>query len=234
MSKEKNRILIAEDDKDILSLLRLYLEKDGFDVLFAEDGLVAYDLIEQEEPDLVISDIMMPGMNGYDLIQKIRKSRNNVPIIILSAKNQDNDKILGLDIGADDYITKPFNPLELVAHVKAALRRFYSLGSGETAATSYKVGELEIDIERVRFTKKGEEISLTPFEFKIMTLLMKNPGRVFTKVQIYEYISGEYYETDENALMVHMSKLRDKIEDDRNEPKYIKTIRGLGYKIEKL
>lgn len=234
MSKDKNRILIAEDDKDILSLLRLYLEKDGFDVLFAEDGLVAYDLIEQEEPDLVISDIMMPGMNGYDLIQKIRKSRNNVPIIILSAKNQDNDKILGLDIGADDYMTKPFNPLELVAHVKAALRRFYSLGSGETAATSYKVGELEIDIERVRFTKKGEEISLTPFEFKIMTLLMKNPGRVFTKVQIYEYISGEYYETDENALMVHMSKLRDKIEDDRNEPKYIKTIRGLGYKIEKL
>jgi DNA-binding response OmpR family regulator len=234
MSKDKNRILIAEDDKDILSLLRLYLEKDGFDVLFAEDGLVAYDLIEQEEPDLIISDIMMPGMNGYDLIQKIRKSRNNVPIIILSAKNQDNDKILGLDIGADDYMTKPFNPLELVAHVKAALRRFYSLGSGETAATSYKVGELEIDIERVRFTKKGEEISLTPFEFKIMTLLMKNPGRVFTKVQIYEYISGEYYETDENALMVHMSKLRDKIEDDRNEPKYIKTIRGLGYKIEKL
>lgn len=234
MSKDKNRILIAEDDKDILSLLRLYLEKDGFDVLFAEDGLVAYDLIEQEEPDLVISDIMMPGMNGYDLIQKIRKSRNNVPIIILSAKNQDNDKILGLDIGADDYMTKPFNPLELVAHVKAALRRFYSLGSGETAATSYQVGELEIDIERARFTKKGEEISLTPFEFKIMTLLMKNPGRVFTKVQIYEYISGEYYETDENALMVHMSKLRDKIEDDRNEPKYIKTIRGLGYKIEKL
>lgn len=234
MSKEKNRILIAEDDKDILSLLRLYLEKDGFDVLFAEDGLVAYDLIEQEEPDLVISDIMMPGMNGYDLIQKIRKSRNNVPIIILSAKNQDNDKILGLDIGADDYMTKPFNPLELVAHVKAALRRFYSLGSGETAATSYQVGELEIDIERARFTKKGEEISLTPFEFKIMTLLMKNPGRVFTKVQIYEYISGEYYETDENALMVHMSKLRDKIEDDRNEPKYIKTIRGLGYKIEKI
>lgn len=234
MSKDKNRILIAEDDKDILSLLRLYLEKDGFDVLFAEDGLVAYDLLEQEEPDLVISDIMMPGMNGYDLIQKIRKSRNNVPIIILSAKNQDNDKILGLDIGADDYMTKPFNPLELVAHVKAALRRFYSLGSGETAATSYQVGELEIDIERARFTKKGEEISLTPFEFKIMTLLMKNPGRVFTKVQIYEYISGEYYETDENALMVHMSKLRDKIEDDRNEPKYIKTIRGLGYKIEKL
>ncbi|MBQ7430387.1 MAG: response regulator transcription factor [Butyrivibrio sp.] len=234
MSKDKNRILIAEDDKDILSLLRLYLEKDGFDVLFAEDGLVAYDLIEQEEPDLVISDIMMPGMNGYDLIQKIRKSRNNVPIIILSAKNQDNDKILGLDIGADDYMTKPFNPLELVAHVKAALRRFYSLGSGETAATSYQVGELEIDIERARFTKKGEEISLTPFEFKIMTLLMKNPGRVFTKVQIYEYISGEYYETDENALMVHMSKLRDKIEDDRNEPKYIKTIRGLGYKIEKI
>lgn len=234
MSKDKNRILIAEDDKDILSLLRLYLEKDGFDVLFAEDGIVAFDMIEQEEPDLIISDIMMPGMNGYDLIQKIRKSRNNVPIIILSAKNQDNDKILGLDIGADDYMTKPFNPLELVAHVKAALRRFYSLGSGETAATSYQVGELEIDIERARFTKKGEEISLTPFEFKIMTLLMKNPGRVFTKVQIYEYISGEYYETDENALMVHMSKLRDKIEDDRNEPKYIKTIRGLGYKIEKI
>ncbi|MCR4903860.1 MAG: response regulator transcription factor [Butyrivibrio sp.] len=234
MSKDKNRILIAEDDKDIIALLRLYLEKDGFDVFFAEDGINAFDMIDNCEPDLVISDIMMPGMNGYELIKKIRKSQNNVPIIILSAKNEDNDKILGLDIGADDYMTKPFNPMELVAHVKAALRRFYKLGSGETVVNVFEVGELKIDIERVRFTKNGEEIMLTPFEFKIMTLLMKNPGRVFTKVQIYEHINGEYYETDEKTLMVHMSKLRDKIEDDRNNPKYIKTIRGLGYKIEKI
>ena len=227
----KYKILIAEDDEDIIALLRLYLEKDDYEVLSAEDGLVAYDLLIDENPDLVICDIMMPGINGYELVKRIRDSQNNVPIIILSAKNQDNDKILGLDIGADDYMTKPFNPLEIVAHVKAALRRFYKLGGEAGNSNICRVGELQIDIEKVLFTKNGVPIELTPFEFKIMMLLMKNPGRVFTKVQIYEHINGEYFDADENTLMVHMSKLRDKIEDDRNNPKYIKTVRGLGYKI---
>ncbi len=235
MSDEKNRILIAEDDKDIIDLLKLYLEKDGFVVSAAEDGVLAYDMVEKISPDLVICDIMMPGMNGYELIKKIRDSHNNVPIIILSAKNQDNDKILGLDIGADDYLVKPFNPLEMVAHVKAVLRRFYSLGGGNNSSSNiYQVGELKINLEAMRFTKNDKEIFLTPFEFKLMALLMKTPGRVFTKVQVYEHINGEFFENDDKALMVHMSKLRDKIEDDRNNPKYIKTIRGLGYKIDKI
>ena len=233
MSDNRNKILIAEDDRDIIDLLRLYLEKEGYEVLSAEDGLVAMDLLQDEKPDLVICDIMMPGMNGFDLIKKVRESENNVPIIVLSAKNQDEDKIRGLDIGADDYMTKPFNPLEIVAHVRAALRRFYQLGGEPAPANVYTVGELSIDVEKVLFTKNGKAIDLTPFEFKVMTLLMKNPGRVFTKVQVYEHINGEYFENDENTLMVHMSKLRDKIEDDRNNPKYIKTVRGLGYKIER-
>ena len=233
MSDNRNKILIAEDDRDIIDLLRLYLEKEGYEVLSAEDGLVAMDLLQDEKPDLVICDIMMPGMNGFDLIKKVRESENNVPIIVLSAKNQDEDKIRGLDIGADDYMTKPFNPLEIVAHVRAALRRFYQLGGESAPANVYTVGELSIDVEKVLFTKNGKAIDLTPFEFKVMTLFMKNPGRVFTKVQVYEHINGEYFENDENTLMVHMSKLRDKIEDDRNNPKYIKTVRGLGYKIER-
>jgi DNA-binding response OmpR family regulator len=233
MSENRNKILIAEDDRDIIDLLRLYLEKDGYEVIAAEDGLVAMDLLQDEQPDLVICDIMMPGMNGYELIKKARELEHNLPIIVLSAKTQDEDKIRGLDIGADDYMTKPFNPLEIIAHVRAALRRFYQLG-GETAPSNvFQVGELAIDVEKVLFTKNGKAIDLTPFEFKVMTLLMKNPGRVFTKVQVYEHINGEYFENDENTLMVHMSKLRDKIEDDRNNPKYIKTVRGLGYKIER-
>ncbi len=234
MSDNRNRILIAEDDRDIIDLLRLYLEKEGYEVIAAEDGLVAMDLLQDEKPDLAICDIMMPGMNGFDLIKKVRESENNIPIIVLSAKNQDEDKIRGLDIGADDYMTKPFNPLEIVAHVRAALRRFCQLGGEAAPANVYQVGELSIDVEKVLFTKNGKAIDLTPFEFKIMTLLMKNPGRVFTKVQVYEHINGEYFENDENTLMVHMSKLRDKIEDDRNNPKYIKTVRGLGYKIERI
>lgn len=233
MSDNKNMILIAEDDMDIIELLRLYLEKDGYETLVATDGITAFGIIENNNPDLIICDIMMPGMNGYELIKKIRSSYSNIPIIVLSAKNQDNDRILGLDIGADDYMTKPFNPLELVAHVKAALRRFYNLGGGNASQSVYQVGALRLDTDKMRFTKNNEEIMLTPFEFKIMKLLMRNPGRVFTKVQIYEQINGEYFENDENALMVHMSKLRDKIEDDRNNPRYIKTIRGLGYKIDK-
>lgn len=234
MSDQKYKILIAEDDRDIIDLVRLYLEKEGYTVISAEDGLVAMDLLTDESPDLVICDIMMPGMDGHELIRRTREAGSNIPIIILSAKDRDEDKIKGLDIGADDYMTKPFNPLEIVAHVRAALRRFYKLG-GEAAPTAniYQVGELTIDVDKALFTKNGKEIDLTPFEFKVMTLLMKNPGRVFTKVQVYEQINGEYFENDENTLMVHMSKLRDKIEDDRNNPKYIKTVRGLGYKIER-
>ncbi len=234
MNDKKYKILVAEDDVDIISLLRLYLENANYEVISAEDGKEALLAVENEQPNLFICDIMMPKMSGYEVIKTIRDRGNNIPILVLSAKNQDSDRILGLDIGADDYMVKPFNPLEIVARVNAMLRRFYKLGSSDMSdSMTFTVGELRLDVEKARFSKKNEEILLTPTEFKIMTLLMKNPGRVFTKVQIYEHVNGEYYENDDNTLMVHMSKLRDKIEDDSKNPRYIKTVRGLGYKLDR-
>ena len=234
MNDKKYKILVAEDDVDIISLLRLYLENANYEVISAENGKEALLAVENEQPNLFICDIMMPEMTGYEVIKTIRDRGNNIPILVLSAKNQDSDRILGLDIGADDYMVKPFNPLEIVARANAMLRRFYKLGSSDMSdSMTFTVGELRLDVEKARFSKKNEEILLTPTEFKIMTLLMKNPGRVFTKVQIYEHVNGEYYENDDNTLMVHMSKLRDKIEDDSKNPRYIKTVRGLGYKLDR-
>lgn len=228
------RILIAEDDEDIVELLRLYLENEKLEMLAAGDGIAALDIIEKEHIDLAVLDIMMPGMNGYELTKKIRE-KSNIPIIILSAKNQDSDKILGLNLGADDYLTKPFNPLEIIARIYAGLRRFYNLNESAPAqaADMLTVGELSMNQQEMKLYKKEKEISLTPMEFKIMQMLMKTPGRVFTKVQIYESINGEYFESDDNTMMVHMSNIREKIESDPRKPIYIKTIRGLGYKIEK-
>lgn len=227
-------ILIAEDDEDIVELLTLYMENAGYRVISAGNGVDAYRLLDAERPDLAILDIMMPKMNGYELTKKIRES-HNIPILILSAKNQDSDKILGLDLGADDYMTKPFNPLEIVARVKSNLRRFYHLneGAGTENEGRLKVGELELDTRTLLFTKNGKEIPLTPTEYKIIAMLMESPGRVFTKVQIYENINGAYFENDDNTMMVHISKLREKMEDDSKNPVYLKTVRGLGYKIEK-
>ncbi|MBE5859459.1 MAG: response regulator transcription factor [Butyrivibrio sp.] len=234
MNDGKYKVLIAEDDVDIIALLRLYLENAGYEVVSVENGSEALTAIDKELPDLFICDIMMPGMNGFEVIKAVRDSGNNIPIMVLSAKNQDSDRILGLDIGADDYMVKPFNPLEIVAKANSLMRRFYKLGSSEFSQnTVYTIGELTLDVEKARLMKNGEEVLLTPTEFKILLLLMKNPGRVFTKVQIYEHVNGEYYENDDNSLMVHMSKLRDKIEEDSKNPRYIKTVRGLGYKMER-
>lgn len=228
------RILIAEDDEDIVELLRLYLENEKMEVRAAGNGIDALAIIETERIDLAVLDIMMPGLNGYELTGKIRE-KSNIPIIILSAKNQDSDKILGLNLGADDYLAKPFNPLEIIARIHAGLRRFYSLNekTQEQSSKIITVGELTIDTEEMKICKNGNEISLTPTEFKIILMLMKAPGRVYTKVQIYESINGQYFESDDNTMMVHMSNLREKIESDPRNPEYIKTIRGLGYKIEK-
>lgn len=230
------KILVAEDDESIVDLLKLYLENEGYEVYAASDGLQALELLEKNRMDLAVLDIMMPKLNGYEVTKRIRNT-SNIPILILSAKNLDSDKIIGLDLGADDYLTKPFNPLEIIARVKAALRRYYKLndstGKEGIAGTRFKVGELELDNEKLQLTKSGKEISLTPTEYKIIALLMKAPGRVYTKAQIYETISGEYFQSDDNTMMVHISKLREKIERDPKSPEYIKTIRGLGYKIEK-
>ena len=229
------KILIAEDDEDIVGLLRLYLEKDGYEIISVDNGEDAFKIVKSKQISLAILDIMMPKMNGYELTKKIREI-TKIPIIILSAKNHDSEKILGLDLGADDYLTKPFNPLEVVARVKSLLRRCYEfkLDNVEESKKILKVGELVLNEETVSLTKNGEEIQLTPTEFKILAVLMSNPGRVYTKVQIYENINGEYFKNDDGALMVHIYRIREKIEDDSKNPMYLKTVRGLGYKIEKI
>ncbi len=226
-------ILIAEDDEDIVKLLRLYLENEGLSTLWAKDGVEAIELFDREKVDLMIVDIMMPRLNGYDLTKAIRL-KSNVPIIILSAAHLDSDKILGLNLGADDYLVKPFNPLELIARVKAQLRRFYKLGNSQQE-DDHKIaqGELILDTQLLTLEKNGEPILLTATEYKILATLMASPGKVFTKVQLYQAINGGYFATDDNTMMVHISKLRDKIEDDAKTPRYIKTVRGLGYKFEK-
>lgn len=228
------KILVAEDDTDIQEVLRLYLVNSGFEVISAYDGSEAYELMLSEKPDLALLDIMMPVINGYELTKKIREV-SNIPIIILSAMNADSDKILGLDIGADDYITKPFNPLEVIARIQSNLRRKYKLDSSaaEENGDMLTVGELKLDTKKFILYKNGEEIMLTPTEFKILSLFMEKPGMVFTKAQIYQRINGDFYETDDNTMMVHISKLRDKLGDNSKSPTYIKTVRGLGYKIEK-
>lgn len=234
----KYKILVAEDDRDIAEFIKLYLENEEYEVILAGDGLLAYEATLKEKIDLAVVDIMLPKMNGYDLIKKIREG-SNIPIVILSAKNLDSDKILGLDLGADDYLTKPFNPLELIARIKSNIRRYYSLGSrvkgGDGKASHIlKVGDLTLDEEEVTLRKGDAVITITPTEYKMMVLFMKSPGKVFTKMQIYQAVSGGSYVNDDNTLMVHISNLRDKIEDNPREPKYIKNIRGIGYKIEKL
>ncbi|MGN0399786.1 MAG: response regulator transcription factor [Blautia sp.] len=227
-------ILVAEDEQEIAELLKLYLENEGYKVFWAKDGIEALELVEKEEINMAVLDIMMPRMDGYELTRRIREN-SNMPILILSARGQSNDKILGLNLGADDYISKPFDPLEIVARVNSGLRRFYRL-SGKSAEDDpvhvLKVGDLELDTQTLILKKRGKEVMLTPMEYKILAMLMKNPGTIYTKVQIYESVSGEYFESDDNTIMVHISNLRDKIEDNPKDPCYIKTIRGVGYKIE--
>ena len=221
----KYSILIAEDDGDIRDLLKLYLESEGFSIYWAENGNDAYSIALEHQPDLAILDIMMPGINGLELTKMLRE-KTDMPILILSARNQDHDKILGLNIGADDYLTKPFNPLEVAARVKALLRRTAPF------AEVLKAGSLTLDLVAHTVTKDGETVQLTPMEYKLLMKLMKSPGRIYTKVQLYESICGEYFESDDNTIMVHISRLREKIEADPKKPAHIITVRGVGYKFE--
>ena len=227
-----DKILIAEDDKDISEILTLYLENNGFEVIKTTNGKEALEEIQNNEINLVIADIMMPIMNGYDLIKEIRKD-NKIPIIILSAKDMEEDKVFGLDIGADVYITKPFKPLEVIAAVKAVLRRCYNYKENENRSKKIRVGELEFDENEYVLRKNGEVIQLTNTELKILVKMMKEPDKLFTREQLYECISDGYFETDANTIMVHISNIRNKIRDNKLENQYIKTIRWVGYKIEK-
>lgn len=226
-------ILIVEDSQEIIDLIKIYLEQEEYLIYAACDGKKAINIFEQEEIHLVILDIMLPELNGYEVIKRIRK-RSNVPVIILSAKNQDIDKILGLNLGADDYLAKPFNPLELVARINAQMRRFYDFGgSKEKQDEKIIIGDLMLDQRECKLYKKNKEIDLTYMEYKLLKLFMTEPGRVFTKAQIFELVwENEYYYTD-NTVVVYISKLRDKIEDDSKNPQIIKTVRGLGYRFEK-
>ena len=226
-------ILIVEDSQEIIDLIKIYLEQEEYSIYEACDGESAINIFEKEEIHLVVLDIMLPKLNGYEVIKRLRK-RSNVPVIILSAKNQDADKILGLNLGADDYLAKPFNPLELVARINAQMRRFFDFGgSKEKQDEKVIIGDLMLDQRECKLYKKDKEIDLTYMEYKLLKLFMTEPGRVFTKAQIFELVwESEYYYTD-NTVVVYISKLRDKIEDDSKNPQMIKTVRGLGYRFEK-
>ena len=231
---ENYRILVVEDDSDIANILKLYLEANQYKVFVAQDGEKALEIFGREKIHYVLLDIMLPKKNGYEVIREMRKT-STVPVIFLSAKDQEMDKILGLDLGADDYIAKPFSPLEVIARVKAGLRRCYEMKEKEEEKKEewVKVREISLNPVTMSVTKNGKEINLTPFEFKVLSMLMEQPGRVYAKSQLYEAVNGDYFEGDEKTMMVHICNLRDKLEEDPKNPKYIKTIRGIGYKIEK-
>lgn len=223
------KVLVAEDKIDIANLIKIYLQKEGYDVICTSDGNSAFEIVKTEDISLCIFDIMMPGKDGFTLVHEIRKF-SNIPIILLTAKCTEQDKILGLDLGADDYITKPFSSLELVSRVNAQIRRNYTFNSSDQII---KYGDLIIDTEKCQVIKSGEDCGLTAMEYKILLKLVNNPERVFTKNQLYKDICGSQVEGDEGSIPVHISRLREKIEENPKEPVYIKTIRGLGYKIEK-
>ena len=228
-------ILVCDDDKEIVEAIEIYLAQEGYHILKAYDGMEARDILEREEVNLLILDVMMPRMDGIRATLKIRE-RNSIPIIILSAKSEDADKILGLNVGADDYVTKPFNPLELVARVKSQLRRYNQLGGSvkEEKDEIYEVRGLRINDDLKEVTVDGELVKLTPIEYNILLLLMKNQGRVFSIGQIYESIWNEEAIGADNTVAVHIRHIREKIEINPKDPRYLKVVWGVGYKIEKM
>ncbi|SMC78884.1 DNA-binding response regulator, OmpR family, contains REC and winged-helix (wHTH) domain [Oscillospiraceae bacterium] len=226
----KNTILIADDEKEIRDLLRLYLENEDYSIVEAADGMETMAVVREKKPDLCLLDIMMPGKDGLSVLKEIRKE-SNIPVIMISARTADAERILGLDLGADDYIPKPFNPLEVVARVKSNLRRYTSLGAAQGISETLTVKDLVLDTDSCLLTKGGVPIDLTSVEYKIMEMFMRYPGKVFTKQQIYENAWDEEYVVADNNIMVSISKLRTKLDEDPS--KYIKTLRGLGYRMDK-
>lgn len=226
-------ILVCDDDKEIAEAIKIYLENEGYQVLKAFNGLEALQLIKNQEIHLVVMDIMMPQMDGIRATLKIREEKN-IPVVMLSAKSEDTDKIIGLNMGADDYITKPFNPLELIARVKSQLRRYTTLGSLEVKNSVYQSGGLLVDDETKQVTIDGEEVKLTPVQYKILRLLTANAGRVYSIDQIYENVWNEAAFNSENTIAVHIRRIREKIEVNPKEPKYLKVVWGIGYKVEKI
>ena len=228
-------IVVCDDDKEIVEAIDIYLTQEGYHILKAYDGEQALKLLETEEVHLLILDVMMPKLDGIRATLQIRE-KHSITIIILSAKSEDVDKILGLNVGADDYVTKPFNPLELIARVKSQIRRYTQFGGNakEQKDTIYETGGLQLNDDLKQVTVDGESVKLTPIEYNILKLLMKNQGRVFSINQIYESIWNEEAIGADNTVAVHIRHIREKIEINPREPRYLKVVWGVGYKIEKL
>lgn len=234
MNKKKNTILVCDDDREIVDAIEIYLSQEGYRILKAYDGVQAVEMLEQEDVQQLLIDIMMPKLDGLRATLKIRE-KSSIPIIILSAKSEDADKILGLNIGADDYVTKPFNPLELVARVKSQLRRYTKLGNAmDENQKIYQTGGLVMNDDLKEVTVDGEQVKLTPIEYNILLLLVKNQGKVFSINQIYESIWNEDAIGADNTVAVHIRHIREKIEINAKEPRYLKVVWGIGYKVEKL
>ena len=224
-------ILVCDDERDILDAIEIYLKAEGYSVFTAEDGASALEILENKEIHLAIIDIMMPVMDGITLIMKMREV-TNIPIIVLSAKSEVTDKIVGLNVGADDYITKPFNAVELTARVNSLIRRYFSLGASEIKKGDIKIGRVSLSDESKEVRVEGEVVSLTPYEYKILYLLLKNPGRVFSSNEIYERVWEDEAIDVRKIISVHISHLRDKVEINPRKPDLIKSVYGMGYKIE--
>ena len=225
-------VLVVDDEKEIRDVIEIYLKNEGVTVLKAKDGIEALEIINEHQIHLIILDIMMPKLDGISTTYKIREQKN-IPIIILSAKSEDADKILGLHMGADDYVTKPFNPMELVARVKSQLRRYVTLGTYEGIKKMIDLNGLTLDKLAKEVTVHGDPVKLTPIEYKIVELLMTNAGRVFSINEIYERVWKEPCYNAENTVAVHVRKIREKIEIDPKNPRYLKVVWGIGYKMEK-
>ena len=232
---EMNHVLVVEDDKEIREGVEIYLKSQGYEVFQAADGVEGLEVIEKEDIHLAIVDIMMPRMDGISMVVKLRE-KYDFPVIFLSAKSEEVDKIMGLNMGADDYVTKPFTPMELLARVNSQLRRYRrfmeKLGDKEENSRIHTIGVLEINEDNVEVTVDGEPVKMTPIEYKILLLLMKNPGRVFSAEEIYERVWNERA-INTDTIMVHVRNIREKIEVNPREPKYLKVVWGVGYKIEK-
>ncbi|MGN1389623.1 MAG: response regulator transcription factor [Bulleidia sp.] len=224
-------VLIVDDEKDIVSALKIYLSGQQYDLLEAYTGKQALEVMKDHHVDLVLMDIMMPEMDGIAAVAKIRET-SNAPIILLTAKSEDSDKVLGLDIGADDYITKPFSPAELIARVKSALRRYQRLGGTVQQKDVLEIGPIALDDAGKRVTVDGKEVSLTPMEYGILRLLMQNPGRVFTSEEIYRSVRNEEPLGAEGVIAVHIRHLREKLEINPGKPRYLKVVWGQGYRVE--
>ncbi len=224
-------VLVVDDDKEIVDSIAIFLKGEGYNVQKAYNGLEAIDKVMEKEIHLMLLDVMMPDLNGIDTLMKVRE-RKNIPIIMISAKSEDNDKILGLTAGADDYITKPFNPSELIARVKSAVRRYTVLGSMEKPKGVIAIGGLEIDTESKSVKVDGENVKLTKSEYKILELLARNRGKVFSAEDIYKNVWNEDTVVGDNTIAVHVRHIREKIEINPKEPKYLKVVWGIGYKVD--